>query len=663
MNYPKEFTGAEIWHQHGVTGEGVVVAVIDTGVYEHKDLAVRSDGKAMESGDKPTDDKNPYGHGTHVAGIAAGAVYGVAPDAEVLPIKITKGSSNTSKGENLVNALKYVMEWHKENPKKRVVVNISFSNTHMPVIVDEINALVAEDIPVVVAACNDGDEKSPIAEYDSPIVVANLLNDSKMNSSSSCWGKLTDCCVIGSSVWSCKNAASGYRSLSGTSMASPAVAGMMALILSRWPDISEADAYKYLIDNATPAEVRCPSGLHKIARVELPDDFAAESPAPSPEQPEENPVTPDTPAKTEKAEVTLTYSERYVTGIPSGKVLVVRELLDSKSDKSGNARNGNRVRVLATSGSRALICTGEEPCGWVSTKYLGDENPVTSADADTVSITGDDDYLEDAATTTPVKVKAADMVAYYLPHAVVTNSKAGDNPPANQWGYVMGGDGRVATATYLVQRAKSSYPNNWERYVERTSKWLGRPVFDCNSLAEAYYKDKTGTSIDTKAKYNYSGWCGRKSPTTPDSNLTGLPQMVGTAVFSGNSASAISHVGYLAYKYGDGDLDWYVLEARGADYGVILTKLTEREWRWWGVMDKYFEYDSVDAEDVYYAKCTGNKVNVRKGRGTSYASIGKLNKGDIMLAMPAVDGWCEVSAKINNRLMVGYMSAQYVEGF
>lgn len=645
MNYPKEFTGAEVWHQHGVTGEGVVVAVIDTGVFEHEDLTVRDDGLATIDGNKPTDDKNPYGHGTHVAGIAAGHIYGVAPDAEILPIKITDGANSTTGGDNLPKALQYVMEWHEAHPEKRVVVNISFSNTDYPSIVEEIDKLVAADVPVVVAACNDGNEKSPIAEYDSPIVVANLLNDTQMNDSSSCWGKLTDCCVIGSSVWSCKNAKTGYRSLTGTSMASPAVAGMMALILSRWPDISEADAYKYLIDNATPAEVKCPSGLHQIPRVELPDDFAGEA-------------LPDKPSE-DKTDATFVYQEGYITGVTEGKALIVRENYDTSSDKVANLFNDDAVTVLAYIGDRALVATGT--CGWIATKYLTDVPPVVEA-PDEPETPDEPDGPE-----TPVengKVSVADMLAYYKPHAVLTNSKAPDEPPADQWGYVMGGDGRVATADYLIQRAKSSYPDSWERYVERTTKWLGRPVYDCNALAEAYYKQRTGTDINTKARSNYANWCSIKSPETPDSKLTGIPQQAGVAVFSGDTAKTITHVGFLLEKYGDGDLDWYVLEARGADYGLVITKLTERAWRWWGVMDKYFTYAKAievpDTAEVRFATCTGNSVNVREGRGTNYASIGKLNKGDKMLALGAVDSWCEVACEINGKLVSGYMSAQYV---
>lgn len=350
-NIPKEFTGALAWHQHGVEGAGVVVAVVDTGVYPHEDLTVREDGWAIE-GETPTNDANVYGHGTHVAGIAAGAVYGIAPGAQVLPVKITEGAANTTNGASIIDGLKWLLDWRKQHHEKRLVVNISMSNTHYPSIVEEIDALVAAGVPVVVAACNDGDEKTPMAEYDSPIVVANLKSDSKMSDNSSCWGALTDCCVIGSSVISCKNAPSGYALKSGTSMASPAVAGMMALILSRWPEISEADAYAYLMDHATPAEVKCPSGLHMIPRVELPDDFGAD------DNGNDDDGQEDVPAQEKK----------MISGVSEGNALIVRAKADTKSDKVGYLYNGDIVTVLQRSGDRALVGTGT--CGWIKSSYL-----------------------------------------------------------------------------------------------------------------------------------------------------------------------------------------------------------------------------------------------------------------------------------------------------
>ncbi|OPZ65873.1 MAG: Bacterial SH3 domain protein [Firmicutes bacterium ADurb.Bin506] len=275
------------------------------------------------------------------------------------------------------------------------------------------------------------------------------------------------------------------------------------------------------------------------------------------------------------------------------------------------------------------------------------------------------------------KVNVSDFLRHYEPHAVETNGKASGTPPAAQYGYVMGGNGSVATDAYIKKRAKSSYGDGWEPYYNAYRKWIGHRVFDCNSLAEIFYKEQTGTNIDTKARNNYASWCSDKDASPKDGTLAGLPQLPGVALFSGPSASGITHVGFLFKKSGDGPLDWKVLEARGKDYGVVITDLKARSWEWWGVMDKFFNYD-LDADwkpatgptaapeapqsagRPYNAKCTGGSVYFRTGPGKEHTAIGIARKDEELLALPPAGGWCEAATVIKGKIVRGYISAKYV---
>lgn len=196
-------------------------------------------------------------------------------------------------------------------------------------------------------------------------------------------------------------------------------------------------------------------------------------------------------------------------------------------------------------------------------------------------------------------ISMKDMLNYYAQHAMFTTEKAGAQPPKAQFGYLMGGDGRVATASYIESLMKQIYPKSFKSYIERAAHWINRPTFDCNSVVEYYYKLITKDRIDVQAKDNYASWCSKKSGTVMNERLTGLIQLPGVALFSGSiKANDITHVGFLLYKYGSGYLDWYVLESRGVDYGLVVRRLkdaTEKPWRWWGLMDRYFNYDAKEA--------------------------------------------------------------------
>lgn len=350
MNYPKKYTGAEIWHKHGITGKGVVVAVVDTGVAPHLDI--KQTGGWGVNGSKPNEDA--HGHGTHVAGIVAGAKHGVAPGAVVIPVRISADNTGYCKLRDMENALDWIKQWC-ETHSARAVVNISFSGTSADSIKQRINELVRMGVPVVVSAGNDGVERNPIAEYDAPIVVGNLEDDDTLAESSTCWGDLTDVAVIGSDVWSCAPGG-GYTSKSGTSMSAPAVAGMLALILSRWPDMSEQEAYEYLM-SLCKRSVPCGDG-HTIPVSVFTDDFE---------------------------EVKDLRETRYIAGVSEGKALIVRESAETGSEKVGNLANGDMVTVLAEDGAKSLVATGT--CGWIPSNYLIEDAPVEVPD---VPDTGED---------------------------------------------------------------------------------------------------------------------------------------------------------------------------------------------------------------------------------------------------------------------------------
>lgn len=159
------FVGGDIPRLDGVGGEGILIAVIDTGVdYEHPDmLGWRGDGKVAggynflwgDDGNAPLDTD---GHGTQVAGVASadGSLQGVAPKSRILAYKVSEDGSNVS-SELIARAVTKAVEDGAD------VINISMGvSTKNSVIEDAINEALRRGALVVVAAGNDGPGTSTI---------------------------------------------------------------------------------------------------------------------------------------------------------------------------------------------------------------------------------------------------------------------------------------------------------------------------------------------------------------------------------------------------------------------------------------------------------------------------------------------------------------------
>ncbi len=244
--YGIEKVQAPLAHQNGNTGEGVKLAVIDTGIdSSHEDLNVLGGYSVFDSGVDADPFYDGSGHGTHVAGTAAAldnnvGVVGVAPDADLYAVKVLNSSgSGTSSG------VAQGVEWAIQNGMD--VINMSLgSSAHSQAIQDVVDAAYYEhDILVVAAAGNEGnalgtgDTVGYPAQYDSAFAVA-ATDQYDQRASFSSTGPAVDISAPGVDIYSTVPG-NGYSSLNGTSMASPHVAGAGAVIRSSFPGADAAD--------------------------------------------------------------------------------------------------------------------------------------------------------------------------------------------------------------------------------------------------------------------------------------------------------------------------------------------------------------------------------------------------------------------------------------
>jgi len=228
-------TGAPVWWQQNILGTGTVVGVIDTGIDDgHPDLKFCPDGSVKMIGrrdyvnDGATPDKFHY-HGTHCAGTVAanGRIKGVAPGAKLRDYRVL-GANGSGSNQNVIQAVRDAADDGCH------IISMSLgSSTGSDAMHTAIKYAVSKGCVVVVAVGNEGPEKISYPGYYKEVVgVGAIWWVMDKNAFVRAWFSNTndqvDVCSVGVDVLSCAPGGK-YMVLSGTSMATPAVAGYAAL--------------------------------------------------------------------------------------------------------------------------------------------------------------------------------------------------------------------------------------------------------------------------------------------------------------------------------------------------------------------------------------------------------------------------------------------------
>lgn len=233
----EKVSAPKVWSA-GYTGKGITVAVIDTGVdYNHSELAgrvIRPTGKEQKDctgwnfAAKTPDPMDDHNHGTHCAGTIAGKTVGVSPDAKILPVKfISKEGSGTL--EDALSAIQYAIDC-----KVDVMSNSWGGGDSVQSLQEVITEAHNKNIVFIAAAGNDSNDNDlkPTfpSNYDHVISVAATTQSDAKAFFSNYGEKTVLVAAPGDKIYS-SVIGDKYAAYSGTSMATPHVAGIVALML------------------------------------------------------------------------------------------------------------------------------------------------------------------------------------------------------------------------------------------------------------------------------------------------------------------------------------------------------------------------------------------------------------------------------------------------
>ncbi|GIE97846.1 S8 family peptidase [Paractinoplanes rishiriensis] len=234
---------------------GVTVYVLDSGIRTtHREFGGRAgNGWDFVDNDAVANDCN--GHGTHVAGTIGGATLGVAKDVKLVAVRVLN-----CKGSGSFSAIIKGVDWVTKNAVKPAVANMSLGGSTSKSLDDAVNRSIAKGVTYAVAAGNDKRDACKQSPAHAPAAITVGATDaSDTRATFSNFGSCLDIFAPGVRILSAGTASdTATKTMTGTSMASPHVAGAAALVLAADPARTPAQVRDELVNRAGNGLVRNP---------------------------------------------------------------------------------------------------------------------------------------------------------------------------------------------------------------------------------------------------------------------------------------------------------------------------------------------------------------------------------------------------------------------
>lgn len=241
-------------------GSGVVVYGIDTGIYTaHSAFGGRASWGATFGGYANADGN---GHGTHTAGTAVGTTYGVATAAKIVAIKVLSDAGSGAYSD-IIAGVNWVVSNKGSSP---AVATMSLGGSANTALDSAISSAISQGVHFSIAAGNsnvDAANTSPARVAAANTVGA--VDSSNRKASFSNYGSILDVWALGVNVLSAWiGSTTATNTISGTSMATPRVAGYLAVALGDYGNVTPASLSASLKSHAAAVVTGAPSGTTNL---------------------------------------------------------------------------------------------------------------------------------------------------------------------------------------------------------------------------------------------------------------------------------------------------------------------------------------------------------------------------------------------------------------
>lgn len=627
-------------------GAKVKIHVIDSGCilpfvtnvpFRGESVSTQTSG-SLTPGSKVKIDYSPTRpHGSMMCSTA----HAQAPEAEIFSYNALPDGVR----EYVCEALAYIFSVAKSDSEHKHIVTMSLSGegdlnskaaTTMHDLIKQLDAL---GVLVVVAAGNDGGErlnKYPSC-FEEPVTVSALNNDGTLANFST-WHNEVDFCDLGKNV-PCLDMDGKATVCDGTSPATQVVGGKLAAMWSKNLKLTANQVYEHAKSNIQDLGTtgRDPYfGWGWIKSTSLNELVA---PINEPKIPEKEENTTARP--TLKSIAPYAYDENVLYAQTR---LIVHGFSVTADGKFGPL---SEAAVIAFQKANNLLANG-----------IIDEATWAALDANPKTSTSDE---------TPTSSRVSEFVPYL-------DGQIGS-------AYVWGAQG------HLIDFATGNVTRNGKLVNSDYTKWVKSAETSTDNAARALKFIASRKAAGVKALYCYdcSGlavhWLlDQKKYITSDmsssslyaacTKITRSELQAGDFVFRADDNDQIHHIGYVA-RVTKGVPT--IVESYGRDLGVVSRPINASGADYWNRYGRYpvlqiSDDNSDSASDKvtnpipFYAVCNGNKVNVRSAPLVADGNIiTQVIKDGLMLAMPAVNGWCAVLTFVDNKPISGYMSQTYVK--